>query len=37
MIMIPILQIDEKFDNLMSRMEGFINNTKNKKILIKMY
>ncbi len=37
MILIPALQINEKFNNLVSRMEGFINNTKNQKILIKMY
>jgi hypothetical protein len=37
MMMVPILQINEDFDNFTSRMDEFINHSKNQKFLRKFY
>ena len=36
-MVIPILQINEDFENFTSRMDDFINHSKNSKILKKFY
>jgi len=37
MMMIPILQINEDFEDFTSRMNHFINHSKNQKFLKKFY